>query len=367
MKALLVITGRGMGGDAVNALNITRALEKKGIQCEIALDSKAPGLLFKNNGYTWHKVSVPQAGGHAATKTATAKAGFKTIKAALETRSLIKKLKIDIVVGIIGGGAVVGCIAAKLANVPAVGIIDTPTDTKICTKLNTCIVLPEAQLFRAENIPKNVFKSFFPLTPGLTKGDKTNALKEIKKSIKENNGNYINAFDEDKPSILFSSGSSLFEMMAKAISNASNLEISDLSERYNLLMVGIPLEDEFLDLIENNNVINLGYINWIRDLYELIDLAVLTDDGVMIQEAMACELPAIALTRVKYGRYHNMAGIFPGAVIESDIDNLNNNIEKALADLEEIKIKSKQYSKEVLSAGDKIAEIVINESNKNKK
>lgn len=30
MKALLVITGRGMGGgDAVNALNIARSLEKK--------------------------------------------------------------------------------------------------------------------------------------------------------------------------------------------------------------------------------------------------------------------------------------------------------------------------------------------------
>lgn len=49
---------------------------------------------------------------------ATAKAGFRTIKAAFETRNLIKKLKVDVVVGIIGGGAVIGCIAAKLANVP---------------------------------------------------------------------------------------------------------------------------------------------------------------------------------------------------------------------------------------------------------
>lgn len=47
MKALIVITGRGMGGDAVNALNITKALEKIGFQCEIALDTNAPGLLFK--------------------------------------------------------------------------------------------------------------------------------------------------------------------------------------------------------------------------------------------------------------------------------------------------------------------------------
>lgn len=368
MKALLVITGRGMGGDAVNALNIARSLEEKGIQCELALDKNAPGLLFKNNSYTWHKVSVPQAGGHAATKMATAKAGFRTIKAAFETRNLIKKLKVDVVVGIIGGGAVIGCIAAKLANVPAVGIIDTPTDTKVCTKLNTCIVLPEAQLFRSNNIPENVFKSFFPLTPGLTKGDKDKALDKIKKSIRKSiegkNLKLEDLFDENKPSILFSSGSSLFEMMAKAVANASNLELSDLSERYNLLLVGIPLEEDYLDLINNKKVINLGYITWIRDLYELIDLAVLTDDGVMIQEAMACELPAIALTRVKYGRYHNMAGIFPGAVIEADVDNLNNKIEEALLDLDEIKSKSKKYSREVLSSGEKIAEIVINEANK---
>jgi len=372
MKALLIITGRGMGGDAINALNIARSLEKKGIQCEIALDKNAPGLLFKNNGYSWHKVSVPQAGGHAATKMATAKAGFKTIKAAFETRNLIKKLEIDVVVGIIGGGAVVGCIAAKLANVPAVGIIDTPTDTKVCTRLNTCIVLPEAQLFRSNNIPENVFKSFFPLTPGLTKGNKDKALDEIKKSItniirnhtEEKNLKLEDFFDENKPSILFSSGSSLFEMMAKAVANASNLEVSDLSERYNLLLVGIPLEEDYLDLINNKKIINLGYIDWIRDLYELIDLAVLTDDGVMIQEAMACELPVIALTRVKYGRYHNMAGIFQGAVIESDLDDLNDKIDEALLNLDEIKLKSKKYSKEVLSAGEKIAEIVINEANK---
>lgn len=360
MKALLVITGRGMGGDAVNALNIIRALEKKGIECEIALDHNAPGLLFKNNGYTWHKVSVPQAGGHAATKSATIKAGFRTIKAAFQTRKLIKKLNVDVVVGIIGGGAVVGCIAAKLARVPAVGIIDTPTDTKVCTRLNTCIVLPEAQLFRSDIIPDNVHKSFFPLTPGLTKGNKDNALEKIKETIAENHEE--NIFDENKPSILFSSGSSLFEMMAKAVSNATDPKLSNLSEKYNLLLVGVPLEDSYLELIDPKKVINLGYINWIRDLYELIDFAVLTDDGVMIQEAMACELPAIALTRVKYGRYHNMAGIFPGAVIESELENLNEKIEETIVNLDEIKSKTKQYSKEVLSAGDNVAEIIINES-----
>ncbi|MDR0900832.1 MAG: glycosyltransferase [Methanobrevibacter sp.] len=357
MKALLVITGRGMGGDAVNALNIAKALEEKGVQCELALDYKAPGLLFKNNGYSWHKLSVPQAGGHAATKIATFKAGAKTFKAALQCRSLIKKLKIDIVVGIIGGGAVVGCVGAKLAGVPAVGIIDTPLDTKICTKLNTCIVLPEAQLFKAEVIPPNVHKSFFPLTSGLTKGNAENALKSIKKLDTDS------IFDKNKASILFSSGSSLFEGMAKAISNCvDNSKYSKITDNYNLLMVGLPLEEEYLDLIDFKKVINLGYIDWIKDLYELIDLAVLTDDGVMIQEAIACELPSVALTRVKYGRYHNMAGIFPGAVIESDLEDLNNKIEETLLNLDEVKNNAKKYSNEVISAGENIAEIIINEA-----
>ena len=346
-----------MGGDAVNALNIARALEKKGVQCEIALDHDAPGLLFKNNGYSWHKVSVPQAGGHAATKLAIIKAGFRTIKAALQTRKLIKRLKADIVVGIIGGGAVVGCIAAKLARIPAVGIIDTPTDTKVCTRLNNCVVLPEAQLFRVKTLPENVERSFFPLTPGLTKGNKEKALEKIKELDKKD------LFDENKQSILFSSGSSLFEMMVKGIANVTSLE-NDLAKDYNFFIVGIPLEEKYLDLINENKVINLGYIDWIRDLYALIDLAVLTDDGVMIQESMACELPAVALTRVKYGRYHNMAGIFPGAVIEADIGDLNSKIKESLDNLDEIRAKTKEYSKEVVSAGEKIANIVTNEANK---
>jgi len=357
MKALLIVTGRGMGGDAVIALNIARGLEKKGVQCEIALDHNAPGLLFKNNGYSWHKVSVPQAGGHAATKLAIVKAGLRTIKATFETRKLIKKLKVDIVVGIIGGGAVVGCIAAKLARSPAIGVIDTPTDTRVCTKLNQCIVLPEAQLFKAEILPENVERSFFPLAPELTKGNKEKALEKIKELDKKD------LFDKNKPSILFSSGSSLFEMMAKSVADATTSE-HDLTKDYNLFMVGVPLEEEYLDLIDENKVINLGYIEWIWDLYTLIDLAVLTDDGVMLQEAMACELPAIALTRVKYGRYHNMAGIFQGAVIETDTENLNRKIGESLANLDEIKDKTKLYGEEVLSASEKITNLILNEANK---
>ena len=353
MKALLVITGRGMGGDAVNALNIAKSLEDKGVQCELALDHNALGLLFEKNGYTWHKVKVPQAGGHAATKITTLKAGIKTLSAVMETRSLIKKLKVDVVVGIIGGGAVVGCVASKLAKVPAVGIIDTPLDTKVCTRLNQCIVLPEAQLFKSDKIPPNVIKSFFPLSPNLTKGNKDKGIELLRKYSGEAE------FDEDKKTLLFSSGSSLFEMMAEAIANYSKLD--QVEEKFNLILVGHPLEEKYLDQIDFKKVINLGYIDWIKDLYELVDLAILTDDGVMIQEAIACELPSVALTHVKYGRYHNMAGIFPGAVIESDLNHLNKNINKTVANLNDIKSQTKKYSKEVLSAGEKIAEIIINQ------
>ena len=55
MKALLIVTGRGLGGDAAIALNLIKSLEKKGVQCEIALDESAPGILFKKYGYSWRR------------------------------------------------------------------------------------------------------------------------------------------------------------------------------------------------------------------------------------------------------------------------------------------------------------------------
>ena len=134
MKALIVITGRGLGGDSVIAYNIIEGLEAKGVQCEIALDESAPGLLFKKKGRTWHKIKIPQAGGHAATKASSVKAAFKMLTATFKARSLIKKLGVDIVVGVIGGGAIVGSVGAKLAGKPGVSIISTPLDSKICPK-----------------------------------------------------------------------------------------------------------------------------------------------------------------------------------------------------------------------------------------
>jgi len=256
MKALLIITGRGMGGDAVTALNIARAVSKKGVECEFALDHTAPGLLLKKEGIGWHKISIPQAGGHAATKTKLVRAGFKTTKASLEAVKLIKKVKPDVVVGIIGGGAIIGCLSAKMARVPAVGILITPTDAKVCTRLNA--------------------------------------------------NKYLN----------------------------------------------------------ESNIIYLGYVDWIQDLYNLADVSVLSDDGVMIHEAIACKVPIVALTGVKYGRYHNMAAVFPGAVAESSIDELEQNIKAALDNIDEMKNEAQRYGEDVLDSGNKIADIIITESKK---
>ena len=76
----------------------------------------------------------------------------------------------------------------------------------------------------------------------------------------------------------------------------------------------------------------------------------LSDDGLMIHEALACELPIIALLRVKYGRYHNMEGIFPGAVLECDLNELKGQIEFVLENKDEIKEKSKNYARLILDA-----------------
>ncbi|MDR2873824.1 MAG: glycosyltransferase [Methanobrevibacter sp.] len=359
MKALIVITGRGMGGDAVTALNIIKSLEDLNVQCEIVLDSDAPGLIFKKNGYSWHKISIPQAGGHAATKASAIKAAIKTLKSVVKTRTLIKKLKFDIVVGVIGGGAVVACIAAKLSGVPAVGVINTPLDTKVCVKLNTCIVLPETRLFKEKIVPKNVHKSFYPLAKSIEKGDKKRAIENIK-SLDKNK-----VFDENKPSLLFSSGSSLFETTVIGLSNYHDyLTNQNRIDDYNLLLIGNPLEEGYLKLIDEKQIINLGYINWINDLYELVELAILTDDGMMLQESIACKLPTIALTRVKYGRYHNMQSIFPGAIIESELDDLNYKIDDSLKDLDKLKKSAEKYSVNIISSREKIAKIIVKESKK---
>lgn len=353
MKALLIVTGRGMGGDAVIALNIAHALEKEGINCEYALDHHAPGILFKKKGITWHKTSIPQAGGHAADKFSLLKAGGKSLLAARECAKLIKKTRPDIVVGVIGGGAIIGATSARLARVPSIAVVATPTDSKVVSKLTDIIALPESPLFgldvekreKEKSTTKyKVCSSYFPINPDIINGNEERALISMPEG-----------FREDLPTILFSSGSSLFEKMALA---AGKMAESGLEA--NILVVGEPLEEEFSQYLKST--IHLGYVDNLPDLYRLADLVVLSDDGLMVHEAMACELPIIALLRVKYGRYHNMAGIFTGAVIESDLEELADVIRQALENKKEIKEKSKIYSELILEAPSKIVQIIMEKS-----
>lgn len=342
MKALFVVTGRGIGGDAVTALNIARALEKYDVDCEFALDHSAPGLLLKKHNLTWHRISIPQAGGHAATKKTLAKAAVKTSKAALEAARLVRKVHPHIVVGVIGGGAVVGCLGAKMAGVPSVGILITPTDAKVCTKITTTVALPESNLFQMDLNDKNIHKAYSPVDSTIVVGDREKALELLPPE-----------FDETRPTILLSSGSTLFEKM---VQGAAALGKSGIDA--NILVVGAPLEEEFRDLLKDDNIIYLEYIDWIQDLYKVVDLAVLTDDGMMIQEAIACQLPIIALLGVKYGRYHNLAEIFKGAVLESQLEDIVSVTREAFNKLDELKENALKYSADVLNASDNIARII---------
>ncbi|HHT19297.1 MAG: glycosyltransferase [Euryarchaeota archaeon] len=348
MKALLTVTGRGMGGDAVIALNIAKALEKKGMKCEFALDHQAPGLLFKKRGISWHKISIPQAGGHAANKYTLLKASAKSLLAAKEGAKLIRTLNPDIVVGVIGGGAIIGALSARLANIPSIGVVATPTDSKILIKITEIIALPESPLFRQGEVEETQLKSknkvhssYLPINHDIVRGSRENIMKSMPSSFKK-----------DWPTILFSSGSSLFEKMAQAAG-----KIGDQKLDANILVVGEPLKEELNDYLKST--LNLGYVDNLPDLYRLADLVVLSDDGLMIHEALACELPIIALLRVKYGRYHNMEGIFPGAVVECDLDELEDNIKHVLEIKDEIKDKSKIYAELIKDASPKIAEIIM--------
>ncbi len=342
MKALFVVTGRGIGGDAVTALNIARALEKYDVDCEFALDHSAPGLLLKKHNLPWHRISIPQAGGHAATKKTLAKAAVKTSKAAVEAARLIRKVHPHVVVGVIGGGAVVGCLGAKMAGVPSVGILITPTDAKVCTKITTTVALPESNLFQMDLNDENIHKAYSPVDPTIVVGDKEKALELLPSE-----------FDETRPTILLSSGSTLFEKMARG---AAALGKSGIDA--NILVVGAPLEEEYRDLLKEDNIMYLEYIDWIRDLYKVVDLAVLTDDGMMIQEAIACQLPIIALLGVKYGRYHNLAEIFKGAVLESQLEDIVPVTRESFNRLDELKENALKYSADVLNASDNIARII---------
>lgn len=346
MKALIVVTGRGLGGDAVIALNIIKIFEKRGVTCEIALDESAPGILFENHGYSWHKISIPQAGGHAATRFSAVKGAFKLFSATFKARKLIKKENYDFVIGILGGGAIVGSLGAKLARKPAFSLISTPIDSKVCPKLNPCYLFPEHEIFRWEKMPKNIEKIFYPLADDIGNGDASIALQKLKE---------FPNFDENKKTIMFSSGSSIF----KGMIDAANL-VSKCSDKYNLVLMGLPLHEEYLDLIDTEKIIYAGYIDWVNHLFKYADLAVLTDDGVSLEEAVASKIPIVTLLKVKWGRYQNMAAVYKGALIESEVEDVCENIEEAFKNYDSLKENTLIYANKCLNAGNDLVDKILN-------
>ncbi|MEN4017470.1 MAG: glycosyltransferase [Methanobacterium sp.] len=343
MKALFVVTGRGIGGDAAIAFHISKALSKYGMKCEFALNHGAPGLLFKKHGIEWHETSIPQAGGHAATKLSLITGGFKIVKAIFEALRLYRKVKPDVVVGTIGGGAIVGCLTAKITGIPSAGIVSTPSDLKI-SKFTTAIALPESPLFNMEIDNVNVYKVYMPINPDIITGNKESALELMPEE-----------YDPELPTILLSSGSTLFEKMALAA-----LKLRDSEIRANIVVIGDPLDEKYRKYLETPGIIYLGYINWVKDLYKLADVVIITDDGMMLHEAIACNLPIITLLRVKYGRYHNMGKIFRGAMVESEFENIDKTVNSFLKDMDKTKDNAAKYGIEVLQASDKIAKIIYN-------
>lgn len=346
MKLLIFVTGRGTGGDAVTAYIISKALEEKNIENKIVLDPSAPGYYFKKRNVEWLKSSIPAAGGHASSKTTLIKAGFKSLKAVISGSKLIKRENADGIVGVIGGGVVIGCLSAKLARVPAVGVVATPTDTKVSMKLNPTLLLPESPLFTKEFNQQNKYpvkKQYSPIKQDIIKGNKENILSKLPKK-----------YDPKKKSVLFASGSTLFDDMAKAAR-----KYAEENDGVNIFVIGAPLKEELEEVINHPNIINLGYINYISDLYDLIDLAVITDDGLTLHETIACEIPVVVVIGVKYGRYHGLSKVFDGTVVESNVDNISEKVNYALKNSDNMKKATKKYSEEIIRGLDNLTNFII--------
>lgn len=344
MELLIFVTGRGTGGDAVTAYNIRYYLKQHGINSTIVLDPSAPGYYFKKRGVDWLQSPIPNAGGHAASKVKLLKAGIEGIAASIKGARLIRKQKVDGVLAVIGGGAIIGSLSAKLARVPAISVVCTPTDTKFCQKLTPTLILPESPAYINDQSSSNyeVQKLYSLIKRDVVDGDKNNILDKLPDN-----------YDPNKPSVLFSSGSTLFDDMAKAAN-----KFAQENDDVNIFVIGDPLKEELNSLINHPNIINLGYINYINDLYDLIDLAVITDDGLTLHETIACEIPVVVVIGVKYGRYHNLASVFKGAILESHIDNISDVVRTALDDSENMKEAAKKYSSEILEAPEELVDFV---------
>ena len=90
-------------------------------------------------------------------------------------------------------------------------------------------------------------------------------------------------------------------------------------------------------------------------------MAVLTDDGVSLQEALCCDTPIVALTHVKWGRYQNMAGVFKGAIIESEVEDVCKSIDEAFNNYDSLKQKARYYGDLCLEAADDLTSKILNE------
>ncbi|MCD7781759.1 MAG: glycosyltransferase family 1 protein [Methanosphaera sp.] len=344
MKLLIFVTGRGTGGDIVSAVNIKQCLEERDIESEIVLDPSAPGYYLKNHNINWIKSPIPAAGGHAATKSKLLKAGIKTVTSSIKAAHLIRKEHADGVIGSIGGGCVIGLLGAKLAHKPSVGIVLTPTDTRVSLKISPTVIMPESPVYTKDVKSNHDFiKEYLPIKRDIIDGNKDNILDKLPST-----------FDPNKKSVLFASGSTLFDDMAKAARRYAQ-ENSDV----NIFLIGSPLHEGINEIIDVPNIMYLGYIDYIKDLYDLIDLAIITDDGLTLHETMACQIPVVVVIGVKYGRYHGLSKVFDGAVLESHVDNISSVVNEALDNIDDMKKSASKYSKDILDSPSNLVDFVI--------
>ena len=140
--------------------------------------------------------------------------------------------------------------------------------------------------------------------------------------------------------------------------------VADKTDEYNLVLVGLPLKEEYNELIDESKIIYAGYIDWINHLFKFADLTVLTDDGVSLEEAFTNGKPIVALARVKWGRYQNMAGVFKGAMIESTVEDVCESIDEAFKNYGSMQKKALVYGQQCMDAADNLAEDILKKVNK---
>ena len=79
----------------------------------------------------------------------------------------------------------------------------------------------------------------------------------------------------------------------------------------------------------------------------------------MIEEVLACKVPIVTITKIKWGRYHNIAGIFEGAIMESSMEDANETILSAFENYGSIKDNADSYAEKLLDAKSSLAQKII--------